>query len=79
MTDSASGKAVYFDARNLHVELDDGRVISTPLHRYPELQAATLQQLGNYLFVSRGTAIKWPQIDYQLSIEQVLAAGAEHD
>ena len=30
MTGRASGKAVHFDDRHLHVELEDGRLISTP-------------------------------------------------
>jgi hypothetical protein len=77
MNDSASARAVYFDERHLHVELDDGRVISTPMQLYPELRAATLRQLSNYLVVRGGTSIEWPELDYRLIIENLLAYTAK--
>ena len=66
---SLKGKAVHFDERYLHVELKDGRIISTPMSWYPELQRATLSQLTQYRFICRGTGIEWPELDYHLSIE----------
>lgn len=73
MTGSVTGKAIHFDDRYLHVELDDGRIISTPMGWYKELQSATLRQLCNYVFICRGTGIEWPDLDYHLSIESMLA------
>ena len=73
MSGSVKGKAVHFDDRYLHVELEDGRVISTPMEWYEDLQAATLRDLGNYVFICRGTGIEWPDLDYHLSIESMLA------
>jgi hypothetical protein len=73
MNGSVKGKAVHFDDRYLHVELEDGRVISTPMEWYEDLQAATLRDLGNYVFICRGTGIEWPDLDYHLSIESMLA------
>ena len=73
MNGTPIGKAVRFDDRYLHVELDDGRVISTPMDWYPELQAASLKQLSRYSFICRNTGIEWPELDYQLSIESMLA------
>jgi Protein of unknown function (DUF2442) len=35
------GKSVHFDGRHLHVELEDGRVILTPMSWYKKLQAGT--------------------------------------
>jgi hypothetical protein len=70
---SLKGKAVHFDERYLHVELADGRMISTPIAWYPELKGASLSQLGNYRFICRGTGIEWPDIDYHLSIEAMFA------
>ena len=69
---SLRGKAIHIDERYLHVELEDGRIISTPMRWYPELQAASLNQLVNYRFICRGTGIEWPELDYQLSIEAML-------
>jgi len=68
----SKGKAVHIDERYLHVELKDGRVISTPMSWYPELQNATLAQLADYRFICRGTGIEWPVLDYHLSIEAML-------
>lgn len=70
---SFKGKAVHFDEKYLHVELEDGRVISTPMTWYPELQKATLNQLAHYQFICRGTGIELPSLDYHLSIEAMFA------
>jgi hypothetical protein len=66
------GKTVHFDDRYLHVELEDERVISTPIFWYKELQNASLLQLRNYKFICQDTGIEWPDIDYHLSIESML-------
>lgn len=68
------GKSVHFDDKHLSVELDDGRVISTPMAWYQELQSAPFVVLKNYDFICRGTGIEWPELDYQLSIESMLVA-----
>lgn len=77
MNGSVKGKAVHFDDRFLHVELDDGRIISTPMEWYQNLQSATLRELKNCNFICRGTGIEWPDIDYHLSIESMLAFHSE--
>jgi hypothetical protein len=77
MIGPVKGKAVHFDARYLHVELEDGRIISTPMDWYKDLQSATMSQLKDYTFICRGTGIEWPAIDYHLSIESMLAFESE--
>ena len=77
MIGSVKGKAVHFDDRFLHVELEDGRVISTPMEWYEGLQSATIRELKNCIFICRGTGIEWPDIDYHLSIESMLAFHSE--
>ena len=72
MSISVKGKSVHFDDRYLHVELEDGRVILTPMSWYKELQAATFKQLTSYQFICQGTGIEWPELDYHLSIESML-------
>jgi len=72
MNISIKGRCLHFDDRYLHVELEDGRIISTPMLWYKELQEATFRQLTNYTFVCRGTGIEWPDLDYHLSIESML-------
>jgi hypothetical protein len=73
MTGPVTGKAIHFDNRYLHVELEDGRIISTPMAWYRELQSATLREFCNYVLICRGTGIEWPDLDYHLSIESMLA------
>ncbi|QTR49464.1 MULTISPECIES: DUF2442 domain-containing protein [Thiothrix] len=72
MSTLTKGKSVRFDERYLHVELDDGRVILTPMTWYRELQQASVIQLKNYNFICQGTGIEWPDLDYQLSIDSML-------
>ena len=74
MTGFPAGKKVWADSRLLHVELLDGRVISTPLSWYPELVNAAIKDLSNYRLICDGTGIEWPGLDYHLSIEGMLAA-----
>jgi hypothetical protein len=74
MSTSLKGKAVHFDDQYLHVELADRRIISTPMDWYPELQQASLRQLRTYRFICRGTGIEWPELDFHLSLEGMLAA-----
>jgi hypothetical protein len=69
-----SGKSVHFDDRYLHVELKDGRIISTPMSWYKTLQNSSLLQLKNYRFICKGTGIEWADLDYHLSVESMLLA-----
>ena len=71
-SDNITTKTIRFDDKYLHVELEDGRVISTPMNWYKELQNASFKQLKNYQFICRGTGIEWTDLDYQLSIESML-------
>ena len=66
------GKAVHFDDRYLHVELEDGRLISTPMDWYKELQEATVKEISDYVFICQATGIEWPGLDYHLNIESML-------
>ena len=63
---------VHFTDSHLNVKLNDGRIISTPLNWYPELQNATVQQLKNSKLICRGTGIEWEELDYHLSVESML-------
>jgi hypothetical protein len=65
---------VNVDGSYLHVTLEDGRIISTPMQWYKPLQNATLAQLNNYQFICLGTGIEWKEFDYQLSIEGMLVS-----
>ena len=66
------GKEVHFDDEYLHVKLEDGRIISTPIKWYEPLQKASLSELKNYKFICMDTGIEWESLDYHLSIESIL-------
>ncbi|MGE4295093.1 MAG: DUF2442 domain-containing protein [Campylobacterales bacterium] len=74
MSGLIKGQEVHFDEAYLHVKLEDGRIISTPLAWYTPLQNATIAQLKEYRFICMNTGIEWPALDYQLNIESMLAA-----
>ncbi|OQX16205.1 MAG: hypothetical protein BWK80_40360 [Desulfobacteraceae bacterium IS3] len=68
------GKTIRFDIQYLHVELEDGRIISTPIEWYKELQQASPEQLADYRFICRNTGIEWTGLDFHLSVESMMAA-----
>jgi hypothetical protein len=72
-----AGKAVRFDNQHLHVELADGRIISTPLCWYPELEQTSIKILNRYHFICNATGIEWDELDYHLSIEAMLQISVE--
>jgi len=66
------GKEVHFDDEYLHVKLEDGRIISTPMEWYEPLRKASISQLKEYKFICMNTGIEWEAIDYHLNIESML-------
>ena len=72
-------KEVHVDDSYLHVTLEDGRIISTPMAWYKPLQNATLAQLKNYTLICLGTGIEWEEFDYQLSIEGMLVSNKNQE
>ena len=72
MSGLIKGKEVHFDDEYLHVKLEDGRIISTPIEWYKPLKNASIEELKNYKFICMGTGIEWESIDYHLNIESML-------
>lgn len=70
-------KRVTLDASYLHVELDDGRIISTPLAWYPTLLSATELQKANKKLIARNTMIEWSDLDMHLDVEEMLRVDRE--
>ncbi len=60
------------DDEMLSVDLMDGRRISAPLAWYPRLQAATEEQRRHWRIAGGGYGIHWPDIDEDLSTEDML-------
>ena len=72
MSGLIKGKEVHFDDEYLHVKLEDGRIISTPMEWYEPLKKASITELKNYKLICMNTGIEWESIDYHLSIESML-------
>ena len=65
-----SPKDVRFDDDNLWVELNDGRILGTPLAWFPRLLNATQEQRGKFELSVRG--IHWESLDEDISVEGLL-------
>lgn len=61
---------VWFESDKIFVELNDQRIIGTPIRWYKNLSKGTLKQLNN--FEIRDTYIHWPDLDEDLSAEGFL-------
>ena len=57
----------------LFVDLSDGRTIAVPLAWYPRLFHATVSERDNWRLIGRGEGIHWPDLDEDISVENLLA------
>jgi hypothetical protein len=57
----------------LTVELSDGRVISVPISWYPRLSHGTDTERENWRFIAAGRGIHWPELDEDVSVENLLS------
>ena len=60
----------------LSVELADGRTISVPLAWYPRLAHGTPGERGNWRLIGGGQEIHWPELDEDVSVENLLTGKA---
>jgi hypothetical protein len=63
---------VRFDPDLVLFELEDGRVIGTPLAWFPRLDRATPSQRLHWEQIAGGNAVHWPEIDEDLSVSGLL-------
>lgn len=68
----ATARNVVVTEESVTVELDDGRAISVPVAWYPRLLQATPEERNNWRLIARGEGIHWPDIDEDISIENIL-------
>jgi hypothetical protein len=71
----ANARAVraWIDGRKVRIELEDGREIAFPAERYRRLRDASDDQLRQVRIEARGRALRWENVDEDLSIEGILA------
>jgi hypothetical protein len=75
---NAKVKAVRVTADALVVDLDDGRSLSLPLAWFPSLVEASPAERKLWRSSGGGYGIHWPALDYDLSVEGILAGCKEH-
>jgi hypothetical protein len=56
----------------LVIELVDGRTISAPLAWYPRLLHGEPKERNNWRLIGKGEGIHWPDLDEDISVENVL-------
>jgi hypothetical protein len=57
----------------LVVALSDGRTISVPLAWFPRLVHGTDKERNRWRAIGDGTGIHWPDLDEDISVENLLA------
>lgn len=68
----ALATAVSVDDDALTVELSDGRALTVPLAWFPRLTHGTAKERSNWEFIGRGRGIHWPELDEDISVENLL-------
>jgi hypothetical protein len=63
----------------LSVDLSDGRTIAVPLAWYPRLLHASPKEQGNWRLIAGGDGIHWPDLDEDISVEDLLAGRASRE
>ena len=64
---------IWFDRGKIFLELQDGREVGVPLSHYPRLAHAASEDLADWEMDDLGTAIHWPRLDEDLTVEGLLA------
>ena len=64
---------VRFSTSMLQVTLDDGRELAVPLEWFPRLRDGTAAARLNWRFIGHGEGIHWPDLDEDVSVENLLA------
>lgn len=68
----ATASNVRVENDTLTVELLDGRVLSVPIAWYPRLSHGTDPERKNWRFIGGGRGIHWPELDEDVSIDNLL-------
>ena len=79
--DSAASRAtaVRLTEDALVIDLADGRTVSVPLAWYPRLLQGSPAERANHSFVGQGEGIHWPDLDEDVSVENILSGKASYE
>ena len=67
----ATGVVIHEDS--IGVELGDGRIVTVPIGWYPRIAHASEEERTNWRLIGGGRGIHWPDLDEDISVENVLA------
>ena len=75
MTEILKARASHVEVSgdSLTVDLVDGRTVSVPIAWYPRLFHGSERQRKNWQFIGEGQGIHWPDLDEDISVENLLA------
>ena len=72
LTSELRAQDIIITDESLSVRLSDGRTISVPLSWYPRLLHGNSDERNNWQLIAHGEGIHWPDLDEDLSIENLL-------
>jgi hypothetical protein len=64
---------VWIDGRMVFLELSDGRIVGFPANRFKRLKEATDDQLRKVRLELDGFALRWEEIDEDITVPGVVA------
>ncbi|MCL2639870.1 MAG: DUF2442 domain-containing protein [Phycisphaerales bacterium] len=73
LTTEAVATRVWADGRTIFLELSDGRIVGFPADRFKLLHAATDEQLKEVKLELNGAALRWEELDEDLTVSGVVA------
>ncbi len=71
-------KRLTFNSDTMWVHLTDGRCLGIPLAFFPTLDAATPEQLMNYIISGGGVGLHWEELDEDLTVENLFLGVKKH-
>lgn len=63
----------WVDGRRVWLELEDGRILGFPAEKYRRLRDAPDELLAKVRIEARGKALRWEELDEDLTVEGILA------
>ena len=64
---------VWVDGRTIWIALEDGRTVGFPADKFRLLRDASQESLAKVKIEARGKALRWDELDEDLTVEGILA------
>ena len=76
-TTESAALRVWVEARTVYIELTDGRLVGFPADRFQRLKQATPDQLQRVTLRLNGYALRWEELDEDITISGIVAGRFE--